>query len=88
MFLDTFISEENNDVLYFFIKNREKLLFCHTNKVVFIESKKISLATGLATFLHLFLSPETPILLMHYVDVTTKGYPRLSFRVMWFWGIT
>ena len=50
MFLDTFISEENDGVLYIFQKkppknktkqnqkktNREKLLFFHADKVVFI----------------------------------------------------
>ena len=58
--LDTFISEENNGVLYFFKKTRENLLFCHTNKVLFIESKKISLATRLATFPSFFFSPLNP----------------------------
>ena len=47
MFLDTFISEENDGVLYLFQDkkqktkktkktNREKLLFFHADKVVFI----------------------------------------------------
>ena len=86
IFLDTFISEENNGVLYFFKKTRENLLFCHTNKVVFIKSKK-NIPSNVLSNLHLFLSPEPPILWMHYVNVTTKAFRRL-FCVMWFWGIT
>ena len=50
MFLDTVSSEENDSVLYFIKKIREKLLFCHRNKVVFVESKKMPLATRLAIF--------------------------------------
>ena len=80
MFLDTFISEANDGVLYFFnkkTKNRENLLFSHTKKVVFIESKKISLTTHLATFPSSFFLSETPVLPMHYMDVSAKVHPRL-----------
>ena len=49
IFLDTFINEGNDGVLYFLKKTRGNSLFCHIEKVVFIESKKISLATRLAT---------------------------------------
>ena len=40
MLFDTFISEENDGVIFVFEKSRKNLLFFHTNKIVFIENKK------------------------------------------------
>ena len=57
MFLDTFISEENDSVLYFFKKKLEKIFYFAIQnknsifiKVQFTKSEKTSLATHLATF--------------------------------------
>ena len=60
IFLGTFISEENDGVLYFLKKTKENFLFCHTNKVIFIESKKNIPSNALSNIPFIFFCPLNP----------------------------
>ena len=68
-------------------KNAENILFCQTNKVLFIENKKPFLTIFLATFPSPFLSPDPPKVNKYFECIMWMLLPRihqgLCFRGMW-----
>ena len=92
MLFDTFISEENDDVIFVFEKIRKNLLFFHTNiqiRLYLSKTKKITSNYALSNISFIFLSLLNP---QYFGCIMWMLLPKLlqvlSFHEMWFWGIT